>query len=426
MTRSAAVLTALLLLAGCAGIIRPPGRLSPLPTAGSDTPGFSEIDGALRPDPFSSLDLWPNRVESRVYPVTVRYQDDGDESDAIRVTRYLEQAWRANEEAGLRAPFAYAPDGSNRFTAFLWRDLEACLALSGARASGASWEAHESFLVLDIWSGCGGEHMDAVVAHELHQAVTLAYDPWEDPVFRVASATWFQDLAFDEDNLYFDMLADFQARPEWAITHDDGFQSYYAYGASLFLMFLSERYYDDGARFLSAIWEASRGTRGSGSIYQPLASTTDNPTWAHGLELTLPQGVSLADALTEFARWRWFVGERSRDSFSESALFPSDAEIDLRGVDLSEGPHIQSHVEVTGSRYFVLERDGRDEVSLAFEGDDAVDWVLHTGDGQQITSDTLDFAGQPTMLLIVTAVPRGILDTTEPFESVRFRMTLAR
>jgi hypothetical protein len=429
------VLTAIgFLCSACSGGYRGPGRDLPTASADPTPPGYSEIEGEIRPDPFGHLELWPNLAESRDYPLQVRYQEADDEGTALRLVRYLEQAWRVHaEELGFDPPLPYAPDGTNRFTAFLWEGFEFCLSIPAARAE-TTWEAYETFMIIDASGPCGGDFLDATIGHEFHQAVTFGYDPWESAAFRAASGTFAEDLTFDERNLYMETLADFQSQAGEPIGASDNFGSWYSYGASLFLFFLNEQYFDGSGRFLSELWEGSRGPRQGGSIYQAPGSST-NPSWVEALEGVLPAEVSFDDAVVAFSRWRYFTGTRSDgDHLEEASLFPEEASVPVLELSMRHNAPIRnSYLRPTGSDYILLLRGGDEEVSFQFEGDTNVVWVVQTMAGlsehhlEVVTSgDHLHFDDEDRLLIIITALPNGRYHPDRSYDTSSYRLSLGR
>ncbi|MBN1946193.1 MAG: hypothetical protein JW797_10990 [Bradymonadales bacterium] len=384
------------------------------------------------------LGLWPEVVESRLYPLAVRFQEPGQGVQALAVLRHLEVAWRAHrEDLGFRPPLAYAPDGSGRFTAFIWRGFGAILALPGQRDVQKSHEAFETYLIVDPDGPGGGEALADTLVHEFHQAVTLGYSPWASPAFRAASATYAQDAVYDESNRYLVTLPDFQARPGWAIGYDDRFASFYAHGACLYLLYLRERHFPSDPPFLARIWKGLEQEPTDRSIFAVPEGRTTAPNWVGALSDQLPEGISFNATLIEFARWRYYTSDRAdADHLSEAVLFPASAQILRRDLRVDTTPTIDSSLMATGSDYFRLVRSpsGNARPTIDFEGDPAIHWVLQvmpdptgSSDGVAVIGSRLNFADRLELTLVVTALPRELYNpTVRSEEQYHYRLTLGR
>jgi len=95
-------------------------------------------------------------------------------------------------------------------------------------------------------------------AHEFQHGIQSGYDWWEGDFWMEATATWAEDLVFDDVNDYVDYLnGDYGwlAYPEYALTLEDGFHEY---GNVIWVKYLSENWGGDAA--IVDLWERAVDT----------------------------------------------------------------------------------------------------------------------------------------------------------------------
>lgn len=380
------------------------------------------------PPPWNTLPCeapryWPRHIESATYPVLIHYRLASERATAEEVLGYLETSWEIEVgELGFSAPLAdeglCGPD--DRFDVFLWSGIDECYVDVFDVNPATEWNDWFSYLVLDPWGPYGGEILDSTVAHELNHACQAADDWWESELIFEATATFIEDVVFDDDDEYMDILYDFQMRPDWALDFNDEYETWYMYGASLYLHFLRERYFDGDARFVAEMWRESRNPHGED--YDP---ERNEPDFEDALDdlLRRTAGVDFIDTVVGFARWRWYTASRDDGRhFEEGALFPEDAlvasigPIDTtpRRVEISPAPMMlgNAYIELLGAPHTAvglsLETEEHPEMELVLQ---AVPGLDEATDGERIdmidgaASVVLDSAGRRT--LIFTTTPAG-------------------
>ncbi|MFO0596727.1 MAG: hypothetical protein U0228_15525 [Myxococcaceae bacterium] len=416
---SRAAIAVLLLISACSST-RPP---TPEPDAGTPPPedagvvdaGPADSTVSIRTDtiPCEHPEYWPFTLASSTVPVLVHFRAAAEESAAREVLGLVEQSWTV--ETGrlrFRAPLddhgQCGPDG--KFDVFIWRGSDGCYVdvLGGDPAT--SWNDQVSFLVVDPWGPYGGAILDTTVAHELDHALQAA-DDWSDLAcaFEMTSV-FIEDEVFDDDNQYVDQIADFQAHPEWALDHDDGYATWYMYGASLYLRFVRDRYFAGDAGFIGDVWLKMRS---------PEASNEPDFEDAVDQVLQARAQVGFFESLVEFARWRVFTGARSDAAhFEEGATF---AEPTRRATVHSTGGRMALAPMLLGSEYVdVVAAQGEPQaVAVSLENaDPGVRWVVQVVPGVSGGGEVIDVSGGPALVsvgsgqtLVIGALP---LTTDDP------------
>lgn len=409
---------------------------------GADVAPDAEADAAALPPlsyedvPCDHPEYWPRSVESEALPVMVHYQAAGDAETAREVLGYVEYSWRVEVEGlGFRAPLPddglCGPDG--RFDVFLWRGAEESWVDVRASNGETAWDDWIAYMVVDPWGPFGGEQLDVTVAHELNHACQAA-DDWFDAVIAYEmTATFIEDVVYDDDDSYRALLVDFQSNPDWALDRDDGYETWYMYAASLYLFFLRDRYFEGDASFVAEVW---LNTRNSGH-----EDADNEPDFEDALDAVLGDaaGVSFLESVVEFARWRWYTGARDDGRhFEEGADFPDDAEVRVTAeVAVDEGRvPVWPAPMLLGNAYVALvgAPDARLHVALETPDGGRVRWVVQAVPGLVGESDgeTLDLSAGPAPLqltadgrrtLVITALPAGEDDVDERTDA-RFPVTV--
>lgn len=367
--------------------------------------------------PCDRPDLWPLSVRSARYPIRVHYREPGEAAAAAEVLFLLEQSWQVQiDELGFRAPpsdgGACGPDGD--FDAFLWRGHEESFVDSIGENPATPWDDAATYLVLDPWGPFGGPILDSTVAHELNHACQAADDWNEIPLAFEATSQFVEDLTFDDDNEYRGLFADFQARPDWSLTRGDDYETYYMYGAALYLFYLRDGPFLGDPSFISEVWFRSRNKPGK-----------NEPDFEDALDGVLRDAGKggFYDSVVEFARWRWYTGARDDGRhFEEGAFFPEDATVAV-SAEVEARPRrvkIDPAPMMLGSAYVDLVRapGGADAVaiSLAPRPDARVRWVVQALPGLDSTSDgeTLDLSSGPATVFFTAGGRRTIVITALP------------
>ena len=373
--------------------------------------------------PCDHPDEWPETLESALHPFTVHYELATDEAMAIEVAGFLNTSWGIEfGQLGFDLPPSDggACGADDRFDVFLWRGEEQCYIDVFADVPGTEWADQVPYMVVDPWGPYGGPILDSTLAHELNHAAQAAYD-WDEPllIFEMTS-TFMEDVVFDDDDEYRDLLHDFQAYPDWSIDSSEApGDNFFLYGSALYLFYIRDRHFAGDPAFTVQLWGLSRSPAGE----------ANEPDFEDALETILQDasGMSFHDSVAEFARWRWYTGTRDDGvHFEEGADFPANATVAFAVSTAGSIVAVSPEPMMLGSSYLEISRGGGGttpvDVSLA-SPDPGVIWVVQAvpgiggGDG-----DVVDVTGGPvpveltpggTRTLVLTALPAGPYDPDE-------------
>ncbi|UCE66152.1 MAG: hypothetical protein JSU85_15090 [Candidatus Zixiibacteriota bacterium] len=220
-------------------------------------------------------------------------------------------------------------------------------------------------------------------AHEFFHAIQYAYDETEfdyidinnwttyKPWWLEATATWMEDIVFDDVNDYLNYLPYFLRFPHMSLgtfSYAVGsVESYHPYGACVWPIYLSEKY---GVDMIREIWEGCATVPGYN-----LLNVTDS--------LLRFQLTSLEKSFLEFAVWNIKVGEYADpdSSYDEGGFFPfPDTSVNigtLPAIPLEFGG-IGIPPEHLGANYIVINTGyGEGGVGIDFNGEDLTDAGWH-------------------------------------------------
>lgn len=377
-----------------------------------------------------NIKAWPEVELSARFPISVRFQQASDRAKAKEVLGILELAWDVEiNQLGFPPPIPYDPfpeQGPKRLVAFLQRGADTAVeGRSPVKDPKIWWDAYDSWVSIDAWGKYAGPILASTTAHEFNHALQAAYDWWESPGFFEASATYIQEKVTPDDNDYLQQMEDFQQHPEWPIHYDDAYKTWYMYGESLYLFFLEQRYFAKNPHFLAQIWAGSRNRpRPLDPKTEAPAPATNEPDWADSLEAMLPRGVTYADTVAEFARWRWYTGRRSDGRhFHEAQLLKPAGEVKVAARLVPGKPYRSGGPLLGGSEYLTLPRPAQGQTAqFSFSSPAGVKWVLQAVPGIAPGSDgdvievhngqaSLNFGNLAERTLVLTALPvNGVLD----------------
>jgi hypothetical protein len=218
--------------------------------------------------------------------------------------------------------------------------------------------------------------LQVTAAHEFFHAIQFGYDATEfdfddpnqpltyRPWWMEASATWMEDVIYDDVNDYLGYLPFFlgyswMGLGSFSYNYGDA-RSYHPYGACLWPIYMTEKYNID---IIKEIWESCGAVGG----YNTLTST-ENSLQA--------RGSSLSKGFLEFAVWNFHSGNFADpvDFYSEGASFP---EVDTAGYisDIGYNPvHIgfqTSLPEHLAANYILIDtRAEAGGIAVNFDGQD--------------------------------------------------------
>lgn len=386
------------------------------------------VEGSTEPldddlEPCDYPQYWPFSIRSEKVPLRIHYRMPRDEAASREALAILEYSWtREVDEIGFQAPLL--DEGrcgeDEALDIFTWRDAPSAYVSVWADNDATPWDDGYSYMVVDLWGEFGGDEMPATLAHEFNHMCQAAHD-WSDTAFLYeATATFMEDEVYDDHNSYWYLLFDFQGNPEWSLDHDDAYETWYMYGATLWLRYLRDRFFDGDPSFLAALWLGLR------------SPWDDNePDYVDSLEVLLaPFKVSFADTVVEFARWRWYVEERDDGRHLEEAGdFPRDARPAVTATLQATGGTAIVRPMMLGTSYIdiVSTADGPRDVTVSLQttvaaGD--VHWIVQLLPGVVAGSDgelvrlpadvpLTDVGGRIMRTIAVTALP-GIDQDIDP------------
>jgi len=215
-----------------------------------------------------------------------------------------------------------------------------------------------------------------VVAHEFNHASQFRYNAAKEVAERwwyENTATWMSNVCYPDDNLYVGFLYRYPTplnRPDLPITNDfyvsNGDTSRnYVYAGAIWPMFLHEYYNIACPR---RVWERI-GQRGK-----------DADTLIDiGYVLGMYYKSNLAEALRQYAVWRYFTGEERADTvhyFSESHLWPTSAVLRTHSEYPDTGDQGDRAPSGPGGANFIkfLRQGDEEALELSFDGQDGFNW----------------------------------------------------
>jgi len=164
----------------------------------------------------------------------------------------------------------------------------------------------------------GLDALHVTVAHEFNHAIQFGYYQGSDGIWwQEATSTWMEEVAYPKVDDYLQYIPSFLLSPEKALDSGSRLSSdFRMYGASIFAHFLDQRY---KRSLIRAIWE-ELGRRAN--------ARPEN--FDRVLRQVAKSG--LGEAVSEFAIWNFFTGERHRKGYyHEGEKYP---ETRLRDVHI--------------------------------------------------------------------------------------------
>ena len=174
------------------------------------------------------------------------------------------------------------------------------------------------------------------IAHEFFHAIHFTYYQGNDTGWwREASATWMEDVIFPDVDDYLQYVPSFLWTPQRALDERQRSGDFRVYGISLFAQFVDQRYHRD---VIQEIW-GEIGRRRSGAMEH------------YDRALRNAAETTLTEAVSEFALWNYFTGERQRSSYYHEG----DKYVEVRPQTLEAVPELvvidSGRVEHLGTAY---------------------------------------------------------------------------
>ena len=376
----------------------------------ASAPADATFDATVLPTSTIPCDLpaaWPFAIRSTQHPALVHYRTPDEEAMARQVLGYLDHAWDVEVGTlGFRPPLddggRCGPDGA--FDVFLWRGIEECYVDVLDENPATAYDDRLAYLVVDPWGPYGGAILDTTVAHEFNHALQAA-DDWSDAaIVYEMTAVFIEDLVYNDDNEYVAQIVDFQAHPEWSLDRDDGYVTWYMYGAALYLRFIRDHFFGGDGAFVGDMWHRLRS---------PVDD--DEPDFEDALDqiLVARAGVHFTDSVATFARWRYYTGSHADAAhFREGETF---AEPTRLATVPATGGHVALAPMALGSQYIDL-APGSFTVALD-QPSSLVDWVVDVVPGTNgADGDRVDLASGAAKTvagghtIVITALPHASYD----------------
>ncbi|WP_437872125.1 hypothetical protein [Sorangium sp. So ce363] len=375
-------------------------------------------------------EMFPFSLRSSTLPVLVHHYKAEERDTARQVLAFIEEGWDYHvRRIGMRPPIGdggeCGPDDA--FDVFVWRGHRSCLVDVLGGEPSTSWDDRRPYMIVDPWGPYGGSALEETVVHEMAHASQAADDWSESPVVFEMSATFLDQVRADRYTS--DGLADFQRHPEWAIDHNDHYETWSMYGASMVLLYLKDRFFDGDPRFVSRMWLGARDAPATGDGAQP-----NEPDFVDALDAMLREaaGMSYVEAVPELARWRWYTGDHIDDRHFRhfagglqnlaAAKLSLAAQVEARPgrIDVRErAPMLlgTSYIELSAGadtpRSLRVSLEAPDDARRRFVVQ-AVPGLTPDSDGEILDlssgSAELKLAADGKRTLVVTALPTGAYD----------------
>jgi len=282
-------------------------------------------------------------------------------------------------------PPGYDNGGDGRYDVYLKNLDYYYLGFCQPEYSNDPWEkSYCSYFVLrndySLYGGSWENYIKVTSAHEFFHAIQFGYDTYEqeyvpsDPIWQYhpywmeLTATWMEDMIYDNINDYVTYLPFFYNYPWLSLktfSYDSGDppRYYHAYASCVWAFYLSENF---GTDIIKDIW-----TRCGQTKYDDVLPATDS--------ILMTKGSSLDQAFREFSVWNYFTNYRADtiNYYSEGNLYPV---IKVDPTQIHYGYPVNDTVphppEVLGTNYinFVVDPDSSGGLNLHFNGSDSAEW----------------------------------------------------
>jgi hypothetical protein len=386
------------------------------------TPSAGTVAIPTGTKPCEHPEYWPYSKGSNKFPFLVHYRTPEEVETVDTIIGYLDNAWGFETSMlGFTAPpsdeGSCGPDG--QFDVFVWRGNRTCFVQIISEKLMTPWGGRASYMILDPWGPYGGDILEPTIGHEFNHACHAA-DDWHEigDAFEMTASyveQYFGDACTD-------CIKDFQARPEWSLIWYDDYETWYMYGAALYLYFLRGYYFPTDETFPARFWHNAR------NIPDPLVN---KPNFVDALDsILLPIGSSFADSVVKFARWRYYAGARDDGRHFRKWPLPPDKKQLPFVSQATLKPHeivfTESIYNVTtppmllGSSYIEIAQDfpirNSFQVSMVTPVAPGVRWVVQAVPGIVAGSDgeTIDLSGGSARVSFADDKRRTLIITPMP------------
>ncbi|MCS7249468.1 MAG: hypothetical protein N2323_02650 [candidate division WOR-3 bacterium] len=208
-----------------------------------------------------------------------------------------------------------------------------------------------------------GGFLKIVCAHEFNHALQFRFSSREDGFWYENTATWMEDVCFEEINSYISYLPTSPGpltTPYYPITTfiQGGL---FQYAGGIWAMFLEDKY---DKECLRKIWERQGQVSGNNTLE------------AFDYVLRIFYNSSFNEALKEYGIWRYFTGNRADTIrfFKEGHLWPSVSFMRTHNSYPASGNSISYEPVVPGGCDYIQFTEGGGKLFLSFDGDDGFNW----------------------------------------------------
>ncbi len=353
--------------------------------------------GAARPPSAGS-------VASAVYPLRVHYPSEAYQTRATEVLELAELSWQAEvTELGFSEPLPDGELGGDDALDIYLASYD--LTGGGAYTQPSFWDADPSDDVQScssyviLYQDLDASVLPVYVAHEFNHTTQCAMDFQEFTWAWETTATFIEDVVFDDINDYYRYVPYFQAYPEQTLVYFDTLPPYalYPYGATIFVRFLDQALSVGDGRVASRLWIDSEqpGIENEPDFLDAATKLADEQGW-RGLD----------DVYGTFALWRYLVSSNDDGQhFEEGGAWNATASgqgsippvrLELATSDIPD-PGVQGDLNdvcALGTSYVLIHVDRADR---------AIDLTAETdADTRLGISATRIFEGAPSEDVVLT------------------------
>ena len=144
-----------------------------------------------------------------------------------------------------------------------------------------------------IYQTAGLDGLHVTAAHEFHHSQQFGYYAVDLTWYHELTATWMEDVAYDDVNDYFQYLPSFFNSPEISLDYQPSLQDSHQYGAAVYAHFLAAVYGED---IIRTTWENLHDKN-------PFVYRIED------MDEAMPAG-GFAGSLPGFVIWNYFTGSR--------------------------------------------------------------------------------------------------------------------